>query len=750
MDKNSIMEELLVKLEILSQKQESFSKDILALRQQINQLKNEDFSVKQPDIKEDTPSFETTEQDVTIPLKNPEPVISEPEPVKNISPKPEVKSEPVRSYTVVKSEKSNLERFIGENLISKIGIIITIIGIAIGVKYSIDRDLITPVTRIILGYVSGLVFLGIGLKLRKKYENFSAVLVSGAMAVMYFITFAAYDFYNMYPLFIAFGLMVLFTVFTVYIAIKYDKQVIANIGLVGAYAIPFLLSENTGNVSVLFSYMSIINIGILFISFKKYWESLYYSSFTITWLICLIWFIFSYDSSLHFGLSLTFFSIFFIIFFTAFFAYKLYLKQQFIFGLLFFIANAFIYYILGYIALNENYTGSNFLGLFTFINALLYMASSLIAYKQKDTGLFNFLTGLAVFFLISAILVQFNGIWVTFLWMVTTAILYIIGKYKNLPVYEKTVYVLIPVSAISLLYDWIWVYSHELPFNNICFYLSLLYAGMLGVILYLEKKTRTKENFTFSYLAPAIIIFTIYIAFFREIVQYFHYSYNETYDYSPALLSNVWLNNFILLYITMLHLLNYFVIKSRKLGVISLCANILILFIFLASGLYCLSELREFNINTLRYVSITLVALNLYTVYLYINKEFRSNKLIFNSFEVMLNTVIIWIASSELLHWMDIGGASQSYKLGLSILWGAYSVLLIGYGIWKNKKHLRIAAICLFCFTLLKLFFYDISHLNTLSKTVVFVSLGSLLLFISFLYNKYRKKIADEPENDEI
>ena len=93
---------------------------------------------------------------------------------------------------------------------------------------------------------------------------------------------------------------------------------------------------------------------------------------------------------------------------------------------------------------------------------------------------------------------------------------------------------------------------------------------------------------------------------------------------------------------------------------------------------------------------------------------------------------------------MDLSGSEQSYKLGLSILWGLYALLLIALGIWKNKKYLRIGAIILFSFALIKLFFYDISSLNTISKTIVFVSLGILLLIISFLYNKYKHIIADE------
>ena len=96
---------------------------------------------------------------------------------------------------------------------------------------------------------------------------------------------------------------------------------------------------------------------------------------------------------------------------------------------------------------------------------------------------------------------------------------------------------------------------------------------------------------------------------------------------------------------------------------------------------------------------------------------------------------------------MDLSGSDQSYKLGLSILWGLYALLLIAIGIWKKKKHLRIGAIILFSLTLIKLFFYDISSLNTISKTIVFVSLGILLLIISFLYNKYKHIISDETKN---
>ncbi len=73
-----------------------------------------------------------------------------------------------------------------------------------------------------------------------------------------------------------------------------------------------------------------------------------------------------------------------------------------------------------------------------------------------------------------------------------------------------------------------------------------------------------------------------------------------------------------------------------------------------------------------------------------------------------------------------------------------YALLLVVAGIRKKKKHLRAGAIALCGVTLIKLFFYDISHLDTIAKTIVLVCLGVLLLVISFLYNKYRRNIFDE------
>ena len=118
-------------------------------------------------------------------------------------------------------------------------------------------------------------------------------------------------------------------------------------------------------------------------------------------------------------------------------------------------------------------------------------------------------------------------------------------------------------------------------------------------------------------------------------------------------------------------------------------------------------------------------------------------------FDYLLYISLLWIISSELINILSLLGLTDSYKLGLSIVWGIYSLFLISLGIAKNKKHLRIGAMVLFGITLIKLFVYDISYLSTISKTIVFVSLGILLLIISFLYNKYKHLIIDDVQKED-
>ncbi|MEI6137858.1 MAG: DUF2339 domain-containing protein [Mariniphaga sp.] len=793
MDENANeIDQLIEKLETLVKRQDVFSKEIQELSHEIHRLKYAITSESAPEPIEVEPPLIPDQPKIEIPVKETVETIKEPiiRPFgsqilypKESNPEPEPENERVLS----------IEKFIGENLINKIGIVITVIGVAIGAKYSIDHQLISPLTRIILGYLAGLILLGFGIRLKRDYKNYSAVLVSGAMAIMYFITYFAYNFYSLMPQLVAFALMVIFTIAAVYAAIKYNMQVIAHIGLVGAYAVPFLLSNDSGNVMVLYSYMAIINIGILVIAFKKYWKSINYAAFAITWLIYIMWYDNGYKVGEHFGLALTVLAIFFSTFYLIFLAYKMIQNEKFenedIWLLL---TNSFIFYGIGYSILDSNPETKHLLGLFTILNAFIHLIVSINVYRQKlvDRNLFYFIAGLVLVFITIAVPVQLDGNWVSLFWVGEAVLLFWIGRTKCNAIYEQLSYILMVLAVASLVQDWATAYNafvvykpetRIIPILNINFLTSLLFILAFGYITWLNfnkkysspliDKEALKEFV--SYAIPLVFLFILYNSFRLEITVYWDQLYDSTaisklaegnlksefyHDLDLISYRKIWILNYSLFFLTILSFVNIKKLRNKQLGLLNLILNTIAIIAFLVQGLYAISELREsyleqslaqyyqrgeFNL-LIRYISLIFLAGMVYSVFQYIRQDFLGKDLK-KEYDLMFHVIVLWVLSSELFSWMDIATlTTHSYKLGLSILWGVYALLLISLGIWKQKKHLRIGAIVLFGLTLIKLFFYDISQLDTISKTIVFVSLGVLLLIISFLYNKFKNLILDE------
>ncbi|WP_136468963.1 DUF2339 domain-containing protein [Flagellimonas onchidii] len=756
-NKEDRFHQLYNRLEKLLERQNLLSKDISSIQIEIKNLKNPDKLEKVE--KKNSPALDEqsrVQEDIqnTIPL----------------------------THSKYPRIKSDFEKFVGENLINKIGIIITIIGIAIGTKYSIDHDLIAPVTRIILGYSMGVLLLVIGMKLKKKYINYSAVLVSGAIAIIYFITYVAFSFYTLIPQAVSFIIMALLTVFAVLTALNYSKQVIAHFGLVGAYAVPFLLGDNSGNIAVLFSYMTIINVGILFISIKKYWKSLYYSSFILTWLIFLFWYIFSYNESQNFTIAIIFSMVFFLLFYASFLVYKIINKESFgVENIFLLLTNSFIFYGLVFSILNDKESTKSLLGIFTLGNGIMHSLVYLIISRTKaiDKYLTYLISGIAILFITIAVPVQLDGNWVTFLWSGEAALLFWIGRTKNVIIYEKLSYPLILLAFMSTVHDWFMGYSIYFmgasiekftPLININFLSSLFFVASIGLVSYFDKKyvpfgnSQTYFSKTFTLSISILFFFTIYYMSRLEIAHYWNALIansnvqNSNGSSLTSLTTNtdlenfkiIWIINYSLLFISALTFINTWKLKDRRLSQPIMIVGALSIIIFLSQGLYVLSELREsylsnqensFNV-LIRYISYVFFFTAIFACHRIKTFYLKEPKLEI-TFDLFTHIALVWTASSELINLLDISGLSDLYKLELSILWGGYSLLLIILGIWRRKKYLRIGAIMLFGITLLKLFFYDITHLSTVSKTIAFVSLGVLLLIISFLYNKYKHLISD-------
>jgi hypothetical protein len=121
----------------------------------------------------------------------------------------------------------------------------------------------------------------------------------------------------------------------------------------------------------------------------------------------------------------------------------------------------------------------------------------------------------------------------------------------------------------------------------------------------------------------------------------------------------------------------------------------------------------------------------------------------------------VFLGSAELDHIVVVSAYSsetsmehiltQNHKIGYPILWGLTSFGLIAIGLRRKIKHLRIISLSLFLITLLKLFFVDIRGISEGGKIAAFISLGLLLLVVSFMYQRLKKiLLADAPTGETV
>lgn len=372
----------------------------------------------------------------------------------------------------------SIENFIGLRLIHLVGIVVLVIGLSIGVKYAIDRQLISEHARIASAYAAALLLFVLSWRLRKKYAAFSAILFSGAMASLYFTTYAAFVYYSLFPFAIAFMLMIALTVFTVYQALAYNRQEIAVLGLVGAYAIPFLISSNSGHAELLFTYVALINSAVIFLAFKKAWNGVAWLAQGITWLLLLGWALTRFTAAQQ--ATAYFFAAFFFLLFTAHallnrlvqhLALRRWQVQQvFVNNILLYILIAAVYSAL----FRDAHFATLNLG-FAFFTAaqagLCYYFLRNEIYLKK--GLVLFSLGLFLLFIAN----QWEGFTVTLLWLLLAVLLFGIGFGAKAVWLRLTGVVLMGITLAKL------VFLDSLRFSTIQKIVAYLTLGVLLLIV---------------------------------------------------------------------------------------------------------------------------------------------------------------------------------------------------------------------------------------------------------------------------
>ncbi|MHB8109596.1 MAG: DUF2339 domain-containing protein [Syntrophorhabdaceae bacterium] len=314
---------------------------------------------------------------------------------------------------------------IGQRALLFIGIITMVFGVAFFLKYSFEQGWIGPAGRVALAYLWGIAFLVTGHFMKqKKFPAFGLSLFGGGIAVLYFATYAAFQIYHLVPQTLSFSIMILITVLACATAVVYETQALALLGLIGGFGTPILLATGQDNHMVLFSYMALLNFGILGISFRKRWVILQYAGFAVTWILFTGWFAEHYssvefgDESSKFWAALIFLNLFYLIYSIIPFAYHFLNREKHdLKGFYILMLNSLIGLAYNYVIIERQYS-AQWVSLVTVAYAFLFIFFAYRIYRQGESQRAAFIIMLlnASFFLVLTVPLIFSKHWITIFW----------------------------------------------------------------------------------------------------------------------------------------------------------------------------------------------------------------------------------------------------------------------------------------------------------------------------------------------
>jgi uncharacterized membrane protein len=177
------------------------------------------------------------------------------------------------------------------NVPVKVGVVLSLFGVAFLVKEGIDRQwLVLPIElRLTFVALFGVGLLVLGWRLRTKQRTYALSVQGGGIGVLYITIYASFALYHLLPAALTFGLLVVVTAAAGVLAVLQDARALAVLGTLGGFLAPVLASTGSGNHVALFSYYALLDLAILGIAWFKAWRVLNVLGFLFTFGIGTLW-----------------------------------------------------------------------------------------------------------------------------------------------------------------------------------------------------------------------------------------------------------------------------------------------------------------------------------------------------------------------------------------------------------------------------------------------------------------------------
>ena len=179
--------------------------------------------------------------------------------------------------------KQSLESQLGSRVLSKVAVLLLLIGTAWFLKWAFDNRWIGPTGRIVIGLAAGVGIVVWSERFRRNgTPAFSYALKAVGSGVLYLSLWAAFQLYHLVSPPVAFAAMVVVTAWSAFMAWSQDTELLASYALLGAYLTPVLVSTGGNHEVFLFNYLLIIAASVVTLLRVRPWSRLLIGVIPIT------------------------------------------------------------------------------------------------------------------------------------------------------------------------------------------------------------------------------------------------------------------------------------------------------------------------------------------------------------------------------------------------------------------------------------------------------------------------------------
>ena len=614
-------------------------------------------------------------------------------------------------------ETNSFEKLFLGNIFNKIGAFAIFIGVIVFAKIASQFIIFTAVSKTVLGFLFGLILVLISYKIpnkTKKLQNYSEVLLGTGFGVLFITTYCASTILKLFSAEVSFLVSTAILIAVFFLADKLKTTSMLVLSLVAGYLNPFFIWHNKSEPVFLMAYLLFVNAFSVIYSYKNQTKSKINIINLFATTIVVLCFV---SKTNLFIIPAVIWLLYFV------FGFVMDSKQKEITGNKLNVVNH-----IAFLCIIAKITDFNYdiVAYSQVILCFVYTFFVYMAIKKNKPAYKNYLHLALIAFNFYVLSIN-NGCFYdsscTTIWSLEAILLtyfacksnYRALSYWAVGIWTMAFCSLIPNDDLSELSSSL---SYTPFWNKRLFAVfPVLLSSVSSYLFHRRSDDKGIINIREFFKLSSISLFFIYLGFeINNTIAFINikvYAYN---DYTCMINSILGFIYSIILYSI------YKMSNTRLIKYLSEIFCFLTMLYLLVSGFNLFNEPCSFSLLFFRFLAF---AAGIFAFLLY-------KKTLYNYIAVVLGFILI---HQEILN-IIVNYHLDDSKYLISICWILYSGIITLFGIFKNKEFLKLSGIVLCVLSVIRIFIFDLSSVDITYKFISFLTLGIILMVLSYIYNK--------------